>query len=64
MVIVKLKSCRYNGRSNQNTSFFFSEIDFGFTKGELVTCDWVLNNFKTLKKDIKSRKYRSRGIEF
>lgn len=55
MVIVKVKNCKYQGRNNQNTTFFFSKRNYGFTKDEIVTPEWVLENINILKKDIQKQ---------
>lgn len=48
MVIVKVKNCKHQGRNNQNTTFFFSERNYGFVKGEIVTPEWVLDNINII----------------
>ena len=63
MVIVKLKNCIHQNRKNQNTTFFFSERKYGFNKGDIVTCDWVLNNLELLTSDIKRQNNTKVEIE-
>jgi hypothetical protein len=55
MVTVKIKNCKYKGRNNQNTTFFFSERNYGFVKGDIVTPDWVLKNLNIIQKDIEKQ---------
>ena len=55
MTTVKVKNCKHQGRNNQNTTFFFSERDYGFVKGEIVTPEWVLENLTTIKYDIEKQ---------
>lgn len=55
MVTVKVKNCKYQGRNNQNTTFFFSERNYGFLKNEIVTAEWVLVNLSIIKKDIEKQ---------
>ena len=56
MITVKVKNCKYKNRNNQNTTFFFSERNYGFDKDEIVTADWVLQNLSIIKKDIEKEK--------
>ena len=55
MVIVKVTNCVFNGRKNQNTTFWFSEYDFGFRLG-YVTEEWISNNIEKIKPNIKVQK--------
>jgi hypothetical protein len=63
MVIVKVKNCKYQGRKNQNTTFLFSQRDYGFLKDEIVTLEWVLENLNTIKKDIEKQHNTTIKIE-
>ena len=63
MVIVKVKNCKHQGRNNQNTTFFFSERNFGFVKDEIVTPEWVLQNLSIIKKDIEKQNNTKIEIE-
>ena len=63
MVTVKLKNCIHQNRKNQNTTFFFSERNYGFNKGDIVTGDWVLNNLELLTSDIKRQNNTKVEIE-
>jgi hypothetical protein len=63
MVTVKIKNCKHQGRNNQNTTFFFSERDYGFTKDEIVTPEWILQNLSTIKKDIEKQNNTKIEIE-
>jgi hypothetical protein len=55
LITVKVTNCILNGRSNQNTSFWFSPMNFGFNFGDEITEDWVLKNLSKLKKNILSQ---------
>lgn len=55
MVTVKVKNCKHKGRSNQNTTFFFSEREYGFRKDDIITPAWVLNNITLIKPDIEKQ---------
>ena len=63
MVTVKVKNCKLDGRNNQNTSFFFSEMKYGFTKGDVVTSEWVLENLSVIKKGIEKQNNTTVQIE-
>jgi hypothetical protein len=63
MVTIKVKNCKLNGRNNQNTSFFISEMKYGFTKGDVVTPEWVLENLTLIKKDIEKQNNTTVQIE-
>jgi hypothetical protein len=53
MVTVKVKNCKHQGRTNQNTTFVFFERKYGFVKGEIVTPEWVLDNIDIIQKGIE-----------
>ncbi len=63
MVTVKLKNCIHQNRKNQNTTFCFSERNYGFSKGDIVSDDWVLDNLELLTADIKRQKNTKIEIE-
>ena len=56
MTTIKVTNCTYKDRKNQNTTFFFSEIEFGFGKGDVITEQWIIDNLNKIKKDILPQK--------
>lgn len=63
MITVKVKNCKLNGRNNQNTSFFFSEMKYGFIKDDVVTPEWVLENLSIIQKSIEKQNNTTIQIE-
>ena len=63
MIQVKIKNCRHQNRSNQNTQFFFSEKEYGFGKDDIVTVDWVRKNMSLIVDDIEVQKNTKIEIE-
>jgi hypothetical protein len=55
LITVKIINCVLNGRKNQNISFWFSPMSFGFNKGDEITEEWVLYNLSSLKKHISTQ---------
>lgn len=63
MVTVKIKNCKHQGRNNQNTSFFFSERKYGFSKDDIVTPEWVLENLNIIQKGVEKQNNTTIQIE-
>lgn len=52
MITVKIKNCTLNNRSNQNYTFFFSEMKYGLTKDQIDE-KWIKENINELSNKLK-----------
>ena len=55
MTCIKLTNINFNGRNNQNTTIVIMDRDYGFTKDNLPTERWVIDNLETLKNGVKKQ---------
>lgn len=52
LITVRVNNCVLNGRKNQNTTFWFSPMKFGFKMGDEISEEWVLRNLNTLNANV------------
>lgn len=54
MIFVEVINCNYNGRNNQNTTFWFSKSNYGFNS-DTPTDEWIFYNLDILYPSVRKQ---------